>query len=1810
MAKYEVKLVGKIDEQQTSKQINETLQKVEKQVEDIEIKVNLDSLKQENKYISTEFTKLANQRKKLEADVATTTLDNNKKINESIKGVLDKKEAQLNLIAEQVTKYGHMTDEAIKAQKAVHDLNNEISKLNTEKGANNKVASYNQGNTTAVNKSLNWSSNQEVKVVNELITLENKLANSRKIARSEEAQTLKTTLLQQRENIRLYQEEIKVNGTKTKKAKEYKEAIENTDRALRTQKTSLKILESESSNIWDRLREKAKDYFNYAIAAMTLQQAGQAIRQMINEVVELDGALVELRKVTDLEGDSLDSFVKKAYDTSQTVAKTGREMIEAATEFAKSGYDPDAALQLGQIALMYGNIADEEVSAGESANFIIAQMKAFNIEAKDAMHIIDAVNEVSNNFAVSSADIANNLGKASAVMANAGNSMEEYIAMMTAITEVTRSADKAANGLKTLTLRLQGMNDEGERDLEVQAKMEELFNKLGISVYKSNGELKNTYEIMGTLAPIYKELTNAEKAYVTETIAGKYQAQNAAALLNNWSQAVAANETAINSQGSALNENAKYLDSVEGKLNALSSAFQELSQNVVSSDLIKSVIDLGTGILNFLNSDFGKFIAQWGAMTVAINLAKSAYKSHTVAVSQDTIALISNGVQMNKIDDATKKMILNLLKEKGAYDKKTKSISADTMAQIKNTLATSGLTKKQQQAVLAELTGIPVKGASTAATIAQTIAQEALNAAMTMGISLLVTGLVSGLNALIHASENATKAQEELENQLYDTAVSSSDEYLEQSAALDEQIDKFKSIHKELIDNNTGYTRQLELTNELVTVQEEIKKLTGEQGNNIDLVNGNYEEQLRILSEIKKEKAKDYMAENATAIKNAQNNLKKNYNSGKSKEFASEERYWNEWSWDESTENWWNRLSALRQAMANNSGKDSLDFSYGWGGKDSNHHGFDKYSYAELNTEMNAKEMLDMWKATYEDLKDNKAKWVAEYGLSDEDYDLIVKISNENYSKVKEYIKKQEDLLNKAAEALVYSDDEHTKKITQLQAATAKYNIAEANKDEKGMEEAIKQIADVQSYVNNISDPTVKNYFQNLLDGWQQQIEQSQVDKALTDHFVNGWGKEFKDVLKNMQMDGDRFKLLFQKYLNGDASDLDSNVINTFSALKVIMDEGGYSIDNFTKYLENLGFIFPSVNTQVENANNVLGTYKNEVKGITEELDEIQGAYNTLTSAIKEYNENGYWSIDTLSSIINLGDEYLKYLFDENGQMKLNEQAIRDITTARLQELAAKQYNKAIAFIDSLIAEGNQLKNLEDDISTNTDLLNKNSAAKLLNAYASKKVTEGAEFTEEEWAAINQEIASTNAIINGIIGSINKVGSVLKSGTKSSSSKSTKEWWETELQNLKDQFNYNEITIEEYINGLDKLLSKTQKGSEAWRKINEELQKQRLSKVEDDYKAGRISLEQYIAKLKELLKAYKEGTEVWNNLAEKIKKGLQDQAKETKSDYDDAKSAIDKVIDDEIEKLQDQIDLLKEKNDETERAIELARLQEALENARNNKTKRVWNGSEWVWQADQAAIDDAQKALDDFLLQDKTDEIQKQIDDLTELKNQYADVTKIYDQEQQKQKLIAMLGANAEADILNQRIDTLNKFKDKYLDIQNQIANYDKATPESLVGGNSPSTDISGGSSNSAGSSSGISLSQAEIDRLAKEVIRGKYGNGAARKNALGANYSAVQTRVNQMLSGRSYASGGIVDYTGLAMLHGSPSKPEVVMNYDQIKNLMATITRPSVKSNMSGVGQSIIYNFSGDFNLPNVDNAQKFLRDLKAQVNIKKHSL
>ncbi len=272
-------------------------------------------------------------------------------------------------------------------------------------------------------------------------------------------------------------------------------------------------------------------------------------------------------------------------------------------EFRKSGFGDEDAANLALVATMYQNVADESISAADSAGFIIAQMKAFNIEAENATHIIDAVNEVSNNYAVSSSDLANNLGKVSAALAVGGNSFEETLGMMTAITEITRNASTAARGLVSVQSRFNQIIDETS---STGKKLTDFYDKHGIAIKDQNGQLRNLYDVLKDTAGIWDTLDENEQKYFLNIQAGANQTRNLAALMENFGVAVSATATAMGSAGSAAEENGRVMESLQKKIDNLRAAWENFSNNTITKDFIGGIIDAGTQLLTFANTDLGQ----------------------------------------------------------------------------------------------------------------------------------------------------------------------------------------------------------------------------------------------------------------------------------------------------------------------------------------------------------------------------------------------------------------------------------------------------------------------------------------------------------------------------------------------------------------------------------------------------------------------------------------------------------------------------------------------------------------------------------------------------------------------------------------------------------------------------------------------------------------------------------------------------------------------------------------------------------------------------------------------------------------------------------------------------------------------------------------------------------------------------------------------------------------------------------------------------------------------------------------------------
>ncbi len=141
---------------------------------------------------------------------------------------------------------------------------------------------------------------------------------------------------------------------------------------------------------------------------------------------------------------------------------------------------------------------------------------------------------------------------------------------------------------------------------------------------KQDGTMKNTYEFLTDLHKQWGNLNNEQKTAIALQFGGKNQMEVFMATMNNFETAIEATNTAMGAQGSASRENAKAIDSLQGHLQNLKRAWEELSYKMISSDALKKSMDILTGTLEFLSSDAGQVVVWGTAIATGLNLIAKA----------------------------------------------------------------------------------------------------------------------------------------------------------------------------------------------------------------------------------------------------------------------------------------------------------------------------------------------------------------------------------------------------------------------------------------------------------------------------------------------------------------------------------------------------------------------------------------------------------------------------------------------------------------------------------------------------------------------------------------------------------------------------------------------------------------------------------------------------------------------------------------------------------------------------------------------------------------------------------------------------------------------------------------------------------------------------------------------------------------------------------------------------------------------------------------------------------------------------------
>jgi TP901 family phage tail tape measure protein len=264
----------------------------------------------------------------------------------------------------------------------------------------------------------------------------------------------------------------------------------------------------------------ARRFGGISVATGTFLGLARGIKNSVGEAITFEREMVKVAQATDNAISSTETLRKTIMSVGETYGASGVELAKYSRILAQAGFSAkqtQSAIKLLAKADLTGTFG----GIGENVEGMIAIMQQFGKQAAKTGNEIqfleqayDSISRVSKKYAVESGDIIEAVKKAGGVFANAGGSLEEFIAILTSVRATTReSADVIANGLKTIAVRLQDTDN-------IKA-----LQKLGIQLEDSKGNFIGVFNAVQQLSMGLKDLDprSIRFANIVKELGGVYQ---------------------------------------------------------------------------------------------------------------------------------------------------------------------------------------------------------------------------------------------------------------------------------------------------------------------------------------------------------------------------------------------------------------------------------------------------------------------------------------------------------------------------------------------------------------------------------------------------------------------------------------------------------------------------------------------------------------------------------------------------------------------------------------------------------------------------------------------------------------------------------------------------------------------------------------------------------------------------------------------------------------------------------------------------------------------------------------------------------------------------------------------------------------------------------------------------------------------------------------------------------------------------------------------------------------------------------------
>ena len=202
----------------------------------------------------------------------------------------------------------------------------------------------------------------------------------------------------------------------------------------------------------------------FSVVYTAINSVQSAFREGFQSVVEMNDALTDLAKVVDLNKQQLLSMRDSAVAMGEALGRSSIDVAKAQAEFGRQYKDIAQINEMTRVSILGANVMDG-TNADEVAKGLTTIISSLKLEAKDAIGIIDSLNEVQNNYRISASSMLSALSEVGSTAKVAGADIYQLQGYITAMAVATgKSGDEIGNSLRSITSRIYKIGAEGLND--------------------------------------------------------------------------------------------------------------------------------------------------------------------------------------------------------------------------------------------------------------------------------------------------------------------------------------------------------------------------------------------------------------------------------------------------------------------------------------------------------------------------------------------------------------------------------------------------------------------------------------------------------------------------------------------------------------------------------------------------------------------------------------------------------------------------------------------------------------------------------------------------------------------------------------------------------------------------------------------------------------------------------------------------------------------------------------------------------------------------------------------------------------------------------------------------------------------------------------------------------------------------------------------------------------------------------------------------------------------------------------------------